>query len=256
MVVAVALLAGAESAVAIRLGLSMTALQVSIGAFNDLVDAPRDVGRIPPKPIPDGLVTPAAARAVVLGGAVVGVALAVPSGPATVVLSGVVLLIGYAYDLRFKGTAWSWVPFAVGIPLLPVFAWLGATGGLPGSFAILLPTAFVAGAGLAIANARADVERDESVGVDSVALRLGSDRAWSVNAVLLGAVVVAALLTLGGGSTVGGWLALVGAFVVIGLGVLIGRRGDASRRERAWELEAIGVGLLAAAWLAGARPGP
>jgi len=64
-----------------------------------------------------------------------------------------------------------------------------------------------------------------------------------------------ALVTLGGGSTVGGWLALVGACVVIGLGVLIGRRGDASRRERAWELEAIGVGLLAAAWLAGARPG-
>jgi len=68
VVVAVALLAGVESAVAIRLGLSMTALQVSIGALNDLVDAPRDVGRMPPKPIPAGLVTPAAARAVVLGG--------------------------------------------------------------------------------------------------------------------------------------------------------------------------------------------
>ncbi|MEA2619979.1 MAG: hypothetical protein QOC97_752 [Chloroflexota bacterium] len=255
MVVAVALLAGAEGAVAIRLGLSMTALQVSIGALNDLVDAPRDVGRIPPKPIPAGLVTPGAAWAVVLGGAVAGVALAVPSGAATVVLSGVVLSIGYAYDLRFKGTAWSWLPFAVGIPLLPTFAWLGVRGGVPASFAILLPAAFVAGAGLAVANARADVERDESVGIDSVALRLGADRAWTVNAVLLGAVVVAALLTLGGGSTAGGWLGLLGACVAIGLGVVVGRRGDASRREQAWELQAIGVGLLAAAWLASARPG-
>lgn len=250
------MLAGAESAVAIRLGLAMTALQVSIGALNDLVDAPRDIGRVPPKPIPAGLVTPAAARAVVLGGAVAGVALAVPSGPATVVLSGVVLAIGYAYDRFFKGTAWSWVPFAVGIPLLPVFAWVGATGGVPGSFAILLPTAFVAGAGLAVANARADVERDASVGVDSVALRLGPDKAWVINAVLLGAVVVVALVTLGGGSAAGSWLAPVGAGLVIGLGVVVGRRGGASRRERAWELEAIGVGLLAAAWLAGARPGP
>ena len=206
------------------------------------------------KPIP-GLVSPAAARAVVVSGAVVGLALAIPFGPGTVALSGVVLAIGYAYDLGFKGTAWSWVPFAVGIPLLPLFAWLGATGGVPDSFAIVLPTAFVAGAGLAVANARADVERDASVGVDSVALRLGPGRAWAVNAALLSAVIVAAVVTLGRGSSAGAWLALVGAGVVIGLGASVGRRGDATRRERAWELEAIGVGLLAAAWLAGARPG-
>ena len=43
----------------------------------------------------------------------------------------------------------------------------------------------------------------------------------------------------------------VGASLVIGLGVALGRAGDAARRERAWELEAVGVGLLAAAWLAG-----
>ena len=36
----------------------MTALQVSIGTLNDLVDAPRDAGRKPGKPIPAGLVTP------------------------------------------------------------------------------------------------------------------------------------------------------------------------------------------------------
>ena len=30
-----------------------------------------------------------------------------------------------------KGTAWSWLPFAVGIPLLPVYGWLGAAGALP-----------------------------------------------------------------------------------------------------------------------------
>jgi hypothetical protein len=35
------------------------------------------------------------------------------------------------------------------------------------------------------------------------------------------------------------------------VGLAIGRGGDAARLERAWELEAIGLGLLAAAWLAG-----
>ena len=39
----------------------MVALQVSIGTLNDLLDADRDAGRIPPKPIPGGLVSAAAA---------------------------------------------------------------------------------------------------------------------------------------------------------------------------------------------------
>jgi 4-hydroxybenzoate polyprenyltransferase len=254
-VVAVALVAGADAPVALRLGAAMTALQVSIGALNDLVDAPRDGGRVPPKPIPAGSVSPVVARVVVVVGAALGLALAGPSGLAALLVAGLVLAIGYGYDLVFKGTAWSWLPFAVGIPVLPVFAWLGATGGVPASFAILLPTAVVAGAGLAIGNARADVERDETVGVDSVALRLGLDRAWTINAALLSVVVLMALVTLGHDSNPGSPLGVVAASAVIGSGVVIGRRGDAGRRERAWELEAVGVGLLAAAWLAGGRPG-
>ena len=253
--VAVALVAGADALVAVRLGVAMTALQTSIGALNDLVDAPRDAGRVPPKPIPSGVVSPGAARVVVVVAAVVGLSLAAPSGLATLVVAGLVLAIGYGYDLAFKGTAWSWLPFAVGIPVLPVFAWLGATGGVPASFAILLPTAVVAGSGLAVGNARADIERDASAGVDSVAIRLGLDRAWTVNAALLSVVVLMALVTLGQAASPVPQIGVVAAAVVIASGVVIGRLGDATRRERAWELEAIGVGLLAAAWLAGARPG-
>ena len=121
-------------------------------------------------------------RVVVVAAAVLGLVLSAPSGAWTVALAVVVLAIGYGYDLVFKGTAWSWVPFAVGIPLLPVFGWLGAAGSLPSSFAVLLPVAVVAGTGLAIANARADLERDTAAGVDSVAVRLGSERAWTVEA--------------------------------------------------------------------------
>ena len=107
-----------------------------------------------------------------------------------------VLVIGYAYDLWFKGTAWSWLPFAAGIPLLPVFGWLGTTGRLPGVFAMLVPVAVVGGAALAIANARADAERDAAAGTDSVAVRLGPGRAWAVNAGLVTAVILAAVGTL------------------------------------------------------------
>ncbi len=45
-------------------------------------------------------------------------------------------------------------------------------------------------------------------------------------------------------------IAALAAGLVIAVGIALGRRGDAARRERAWEFEAVGVGLLAAAWLA------
>ena len=253
---AVAVLAGADPMTALRLGVAMTALQVSIGALNDVVDAPRDRGLKPGKPIPAGLVSPRSAWAVVVVGAGLGVGLSIPSGPATAALAIVVLAIGYGYDLIFKGTAWSWLPFAIGIPLLPVFGWLGTTGGLPDVFAILLPVAVIAGAALAIANSRADAERDTAAGVASVATALGLERSWAVNAGLLAVVVGLAIGTLVARAAPP--LAIVGAVgagLVVGLGVALGRRADSARRERAWELEAVGVGLLAAAWLAGATLG-
>jgi 4-hydroxybenzoate polyprenyltransferase len=248
---AVAALAGADGPTVLRLGVAMSALQVSIGAVNDVMDAGSDAGRKPGKPIPAGLLSPALGRAVAAIAAVVGVALAVPSGLATVVLAVVVLGIGYGYDLRFKGTAWSWVPFAVGIPLLPVFGWLGAAGSLPGIFAVLLPVAVLAGTALAIANARADAERDAAAGLDSVAVRLGLERAWLLHAALLALVVGAALVTLAASeaSTVA-LLGAAGAGFVLALGVVLGRAGDSAQRERAWEIEAIGVAVLAAVWLA------
>ncbi len=193
----VAAIAGADLATAVRLGLAMTSLQASIGSLNDVVDAPRDVGRTPAKPIPGGLVSLRAAWLTVAVAAVLGVGLSVPSGAPTTGLAVVVLAIGYAYDLGFKGTAWSWLPFAVGIPLLPVYGWLGTTGELPPAFAVLLPTAVVAGAALAVSNALADIERDVAAGTDSVATRLGAGAAWAVQAILLIAVVGVAWLTLG-----------------------------------------------------------
>jgi len=253
---AVAIVAGADAPTALRLGVAMTALQGSIGALNDVVDAPRDRGLKPAKPIPAGLVSTRWARSVVAIAAGLGVSLSIPSGPATVGLAVVVLAIGYAYDLVFKGTAWSWFPFAIGIPLLPVFGWLGSTGGLPDSFVILLPVAVIAGAALAIANARADAERDATAGVHSVATRLGSERSWAANAALLAVVVGLAIGTLVARTAPPATtLGALAAGLVIGLGVAIGRRADSARRERAWELEAVGVGLLAAAWLAGTTLG-
>lgn len=235
----------------------MIALQASIGALNDLIDAPRDAGRKLGKPIPTRVVSPGFARVLVVVAALAGLALAATAGGPLMVLGLTVLAIGYGYDAWFKGTAWSWLPFAVGIPLLPVFGWLGAAGGLAPGFAILVPTAVAAGAALAIANTRADTERDAAARIDSVALRLGPAQSWRIHAALLGGVVGVAIATLVAVSAASpaAIATAAGASTVIAAGVVLGRSGDSRRRERAWELEAVGLGVLAVAWLAGVRLG-
>jgi 4-hydroxybenzoate polyprenyltransferase len=237
----------------------MTALQFGIGATNDLVDAPRDAGHKPGKPIPAGLVGRKVAVAVAVAAFGIGVALSIPSGPPTLVLAIAVIGIGLAYDLGLKGTAWSWLPFAVGIPLLPVFGWVGAGSALPPAFAILVPAAAAGGAALAIANALADVERDRAAGVRSVATALGFGRAWAVQAGLIGALVGVAI---GSAAILGApfervlAVALAGTLPLAGAGLgwgggAAGAAGapGAARRERVWQLEAIGLAALGVAWL-------
>ena len=237
----------------------MLALQASIGALNDLVDTGRDAGAKAGKPIPRALVGPGAARWVVIGGLIAGLALAAPSGPATVVVAALGIVIGYLYDLRLSQTSWSWLPFALGVPLLPVFAWLGTTGSVPQALVTLLPIGVLAGAALALANALADVERDAAAGKPSVAVRLGRDRAWAIQVAILAtaSVLAVALLPVGRAGIPEAtrlglrFVVAAGCAVLLGAALLV-RRADPRWRERAWEIEAVAVALIGAAWLAAA----
>ena len=254
VVALIALVAGGGPWIAFALGLSMTCLQFAIGTVNDLVDAPFDAGRKAGKPIPDGLVTVGQARVVAAVSATIGLLLAVAVGPGLLLVALLVLGIGLAYDLWFKGTTLSWLPFAVGIPLLPVYGWLGATGGLPGVFLVLVPAAANAGTALAIANAIVDTERDEAAGQKSIALALGLGRG---SALVLALHLVVAVLAVATAAVLGapvGWVAavLVAATIPIGgavLGLLAAGRQGSGLRELAWEVQAVGTGLLAVAWL-------
>jgi 4-hydroxybenzoate polyprenyltransferase len=247
----VATLAGADPARALGLGLSMTALQVAIGALNDLVDAPADAGHKPGKPIPAGLVSPGLARAAVGLATAVGLVLAVVLGGLPLLgIALVVLAIGFGYDLLAKGTPFSFLPFALGIPILPVYGWLGATGATAAWFAVLLPAGVLAGAGLAIANARADMERDGAAGRSSVAIWLGDRRSWWLSGASLG---LAALLVVTSTPAVWDlpWVATGTVGLVAALiGAVIGYRGEPAARERAWQLQALGVAILAVGWIA------
>jgi 4-hydroxybenzoate polyprenyltransferase len=231
----------------------MTLLQLGIGTVNDVVDAPFDAGHKPGKPIPAGLVPAPAARWVAVALFLAGSLVAATIAPRLLVLSLVVVGIGLAYDLRLKGTALSWLPFAVGIPVLPVYGWLAARPGLEPFFAVLLPAAVAAGAALALGNALVDTGRDAAAGRSSIALALGEGRA--------GQAVVGLLAAVWGTATASAWIAgspLVGVVAAAGLpGVIAAAfaiHGSPAGREIAWRIEALGTGLLAVVWLLGIRP--
>jgi 4-hydroxybenzoate polyprenyltransferase len=140
--------------------------------------------------------------------------------------------------------------------LLPVYAWVGSVGRLPASFGPLILAAVFAGAALALANQVADLERDVAAGVQTAATRLGAARAWSLAAALhlLVAVIAIGSLVLLGGRGVG-LIAVVGGLAVIAIGIAVGRGARPRMRERAWELQAAGLGLLAAGWVAAVTEG-
>lgn len=250
VVAAIAALAGAPASRVALLAVAMLLLQLSIGATNDWADATADATANPAKPIPRGLVRrrSAALLAVVLAG--LGLPLAGAAGAAAFAVACLGLAAGLAYDLALKGTRWSWLPYAIGIPLLPVFAWVGATGELPAPFVVLVPLAVAAGAALAIANALADLEQDRAAGTETIATALGMERARRLGAGLLVTAATAAIATaiaLGGPP---GWIAvaMAGGLVAIG-GVWFGWGAGARARQRAWEIQGLGAGLLAAGWV-------
>jgi 4-hydroxybenzoate polyprenyltransferase len=250
VVAAVAALAGAPADRIAVLALAMLFLQFSIGVGNDWADAPADATANPAKAIPRGLVRRRTAAVLAILLALAGLVLAAAAGMLALAIACVGLAAGLAYDLRLKGTRWSWLPYAVGIPLLPVFAWAGATGTLPPAFGVLLPLAVGAGAALAVANALADLERDRAAGTETVATALGIERARRLGAGLIATTSMAAVASAIalGGSPGGVLVATAGGMVAI-IGVRIGWRGSARSRQRAWELQGLGAGLLAAGWV-------
>ena len=245
-------MAGAGLERCLVLGLAMLCLQASIGTLNDLVDVEHDRGRKPGKPLPRGLVPVGAARLLVVAGLVAGVALSMAGGLPTAGLAVAGVGVGYAYDLRLKASPWSWLPFAVGLPLLPVYAWVGAVGGVPAPFLVLVPLAVVAGAGLALANELADAERDQAAGVRTAVGALGRERAWRVG---LGLDLVVAAVAGGtlivDGAPVVAIGAADGSIALLMVGLALGRSSRPATRERGWEAQAVGLGCLALAWLVG-----
>jgi 4-hydroxybenzoate polyprenyltransferase len=229
----------------------MTLLQFAIGASNDVVDAPADRGRHD-KPVAAGLVARRVAALVALICGAAGLTLAAISGPVVFGLAVAGLGLGLAYDVRLKRTSMAWLPFAIGIPLLVLFAWYGATGELTAPAIVVMPAGALAGTALALGNALVDPGADRAAGLVTPVVALGADRAWRIAAVLLSAtvlVVAGSLVQLG--ATAGTVVGALAAGLLAAAGLWLARDRQRAVRERGWELEAVGIALLGAVWMAG-----
>jgi 4-hydroxybenzoate polyprenyltransferase len=227
--------------------------QYAAGALNDAVDAAADAAADRGKPIQRGAISrrAVATAAVVAGVASLGFGLAL--GPATFALAVVGLACAWSYDLWLKGTMFSALPFAVAVPIVPLFGY-----GAAGRFPAVLWWAWPIGALLAVAthlcDALPDVERDRATGVRGLATRLGVGRAAAVAAACYAAAVAMALfsgLTAGDRPVVAAGAALA---VALGLAALpVGARGPGGRRV-AYRLVLVGMAALALGWAGAVRP--
>jgi 4-hydroxybenzoate polyprenyltransferase len=256
LVLALALLAGGSPVTAVTLACAMLAFQVSIGALNDLVDLPHDRVTKPWKPIAAGRVSIGAARRVVVTGGSLGVVLAATVGPLALATGIGGYACGVAYDVALKRRGLGSIAYALAFPLLLLFAWTGAGGGLPPGWATLLPVAAVAGPALQLSNGLIDLEHDRSTGSRGLAASLGPSRGVALLAALVALVHALAWLTLLASSPP----PAVGMVAAVASGLAVaGVAGSASATERrrawGWTLQAVSIALLGVAWIAGSIAG-
>jgi 4-hydroxybenzoate polyprenyltransferase len=174
--------------------LAMFGGQVAVGAVNEIVDADLDARTKPSKPIPAGLVSIRGAWLMTVAGLVVMTIASLTFSVPVFLVCALGTGVGIAYSVWFKRTIWSWVPYLVALPLLPIWVWLALSEVDPGLFAIY-PIGAAAVIAVQIAQSIPDVEADAQGNVRTLAVALGDRRArlacWG--SLGLAAVLAAAL---------------------------------------------------------------
>ena len=225
--------------------------QLAVGAVNELVDADLDAVSRPDKPIPAGLVSLRGARVMTVDGLVAMAVLGGRLGLDALALCALGTGFGISYSLWFKRTIWSWVPYLLALPLLPIWVWSALDEVDPALLAIY-PVGAAAVIAVNLAQSLPDVASDRASGVRTLAVALGPDRARTT---CWGAMVLAAALA----SALAPWLTDRAAYVwvaaalacVLVVANLVVWRLDARRGAlAAFPCNALGAVALGVGWAA------
>ncbi len=146
--------------------------RLAIGALDEPVDLPLDSVAKPWKPLPSGMVTIAGARTMVAVGLVMMTVFGLLIGVQAFTLLAVGTGLGLTYDLWLKRTPWSWLPYVLALPLLPI--WVFTALGRPDPRLLFLyPLGALATVGVHFAQALPDTSRDRAAGLRTVTSLLG-----------------------------------------------------------------------------------
>jgi 4-hydroxybenzoate polyprenyltransferase len=181
----VGIAAGRGAASAVTMATAVLTGQLTVGWSNDLIDAARDraVGRTD-KPLAAPGAPLRVVRIAVGLAAVACVPLSLASGASAGACHLLGVASGWAYNLGFKRTPLSWLPYATGFGLLIVFAVRGAPDGdWPPGWMIVAAALF--GIGAHFANAAPDLEDDLLTDVRGLPQRVGRRPSAALAAVTL-----------------------------------------------------------------------
>lgn len=182
--------------------------QTMLGWDNDLVDRVRDERHdLPGKPVATGLLDPGTVWFSLTCALLLVVPLALSAGVRAGGAYLLALLVGFVGNRFLRGSALSFLPWAVQFALYPAFLAYGGWNGLGADTAptvLMTVLAALLGIGIHVLRALPGLVPDNKDGLRSlplrIALRIGAPRLLVVAGVFTAAVVVAMLIT---GQTLG-----------------------------------------------------
>ncbi len=233
--------AGARADQAALAATTMLGIHACIGSLNDFFDRHRDAGRAE-KPLASGTVPARSALVIAAVGVSCGLLAAAQLGSLALALAAAGAALGLAYNAGVKNTPLSWLPFALGVSIIPLFAWAAAGLSAPSSIVGLSLAAIPGGAGLALQNGLADRSLDVRAGLRGVVVRLGERRAL-VLALLAHGAAIGAVVAVAPARVAPASLMVASLMMASGLAC----SGASSRwvRQRGWELSALGLAVAA-----------
>jgi protoheme IX farnesyltransferase len=208
----------------LAVGLAILTGQLSVGWFNDYLDADRDrTAKRQDKPVATGVIARRSVRTATAVAAIICVPFSLMSGILAGVAHVVAVASAWTYNLGLKSTPLSVLPYAISFGLLPAFVIQGLPGH-PAPPLWLVGAGALLGCGAHFANVLPDLEADAATGVRGLPHRLGAKGSRLVAAALL--LTASAVLAAGppGPPTVTAWAAMVAAFAILAAGYALSRR--------------------------------
>lgn len=231
------------------------AMQISIAMLNDYCDRRLDAASKPGKPIPRGLIH--AREALISGFIMIAfmLILLIQLPLLALLVSLCYLVLGQAYNLGLKSTPFSGIVFALAMPLIPLYAFAGI-GRVPYVLFWLIPTGFLLGIALNLANSLPDIEQDAANGAKTLAVVLGVKHSFAVcQSMIVLAAALIGILQITGLVPARSWIIvltlILTCLAVETMVLFFGPERPVETRKSYFYLVALTCILLAGGWIIG-----